>query len=185
MVLLESKENIQKKLQHFQLNTPNGAPVSTSEHMGDKGCLIIVTCNHCPYAQALWERTINDAPKINALGFSMLAINPNINPDYPEDNPQNMQVLIDQHNLPFPYLVDVNQSVVRDLDAQCTPEFFLVDTNMNLIYHGAYDNNWKDPSAVTEQFILSAMESYINTGASGIQKVMPSIGCSIKWINAS
>ena len=48
--------NIGDSLQHFELKNIDGNIVSTY-HMADKSALlVVVTCNHCPYAQAYWPR---------------------------------------------------------------------------------------------------------------------------------
>ena len=42
---------------------------------------------------------------------------------------------------PFPYLYDESQEVARDYEAKCTPEFYLLDREHKLQYHGQFDDS--------------------------------------------
>ena len=180
MVLLESSLGRPfDKFPHFQLMDTNGVHITSEDAMGENGLIVIFTCNHCPYAKALWNRLIIDQPIISAAGFSCLAINPNINPKYPEDSYDNMKTLAKNYQLPFSYLVDHHQDVARQFGATCTPDFFVLNPAMQLIYRGAYDDNWKDSDQVTEKYLINALNKSLTHGY--IQAKHPSIGCSIKW----
>ncbi len=180
MVLRESKlVSIDFKNAHFNLADPLGNMFSRQDLMGEKGLLIVFTCNHCPYAVALWDRLIDLANRVAPRGVKTVAINPNINPDYPSDSPENMKTLIETKKLPFPYLVDSDQAVARLYEAQCTPDIYLLNTSFDCVYHGRFDDNWKDPKAVQSHDLSDAIESLISDLK--ISNSFPSMGCSIKW----
>lgn len=182
MVLLESK-NIKKgtSMPSFNLYDTNGILKSLSQLKGLKGTVIIFTCNHCPYAKAIWGRLIKLHHKFQDHGIEFVAINPNINPDYPEDNPEKMKQLHDSFNLPFSYLIDTDQSVAKQYQAVCTPDIYLLNHDNSLIYHGALDNNWQNENLVTTQYLCDAITSLINKKT--IEFLYPtSMGCSIKWV---
>jgi hypothetical protein len=40
----------------------------------------------------------------------------------------------------FPYLFDESQAVAKSYKAACTPEFYVFDSNLGLIYHGQFDD---------------------------------------------
>ena len=46
-------------------------------------------------------------------GINVLAINPNINPGYPDDSPEEMRKKIKEWGIPFPYLIDDTQKIAR------------------------------------------------------------------------
>jgi thiol-disulfide isomerase/thioredoxin len=71
----------------FELQDPTGMKYSSEQLYGSKGLLVIFTCNHCPYAKAVWPRTIKLAVDAKRVGVNTVGINPNIHPDYPEDAP--------------------------------------------------------------------------------------------------
>ena len=164
----------------FALPDPSGTSHSSDDLMGDKGLLVIFTCNHCPYARAVWPRTIALAEEFAARGIATVAINPNINPDYPEDAPEIMEQKISEWGISFPYLVDESQKVAREYKAQCTPDIYLFDAKKRLVYHGRVDDNWQDEGKVTRRELRGAMENLTN-GKPIDGKQFPSMGCSIKW----
>lgn len=168
------------KMSDFTLKDAYGNEYKGSEQYGDRGLLIAFTCNHCPYAMAVWQRFIDLANHANNLRINTLAINPNIHPDYPQDSPEEMKKKIEQWGLPFPYLIDETQEVARKFKAQCTPDIYLFDKDHKLIYHGRIDDNWEDESKVTKE----ELRDTLNNHAAGLpitNDQKPSMGCSIKW----
>jgi peroxiredoxin len=180
MVLLESPLGGPKTYPQFELNDSFGVKHTSKDLMAENGLIILFTCNHCPYAKALWKRVINDYSVIADAGFSLVAINPNINPNYPDDSPEKMQELVESYGLPFPYLVDELQEIASNYDAVCTPDLFVLDPTMQLLYRGAYDNNWKDESSVSERYLINVVTTTVDQGF--VVAKQPSMGCSIKWV---
>ncbi|OVE80924.1 thioredoxin family protein [bacterium K02(2017)] len=164
----------------FTLNDPAGNSFNNSELMGDKGLLVIFTCNHCPYAIAIWPRTIALANHAKTLGINTVAINPNIHPNYPEDSPEKMQEKITEWGISFPYLVDASQQIAKDYQAQCTPDIYLFNQQEQLVYHGRVDDNWQEESKVTKQELKEAIDNLANDQPIS-KNQYHSIGCSIKW----
>ncbi len=183
MVLLESLNlALGSKMPYFSLKDPFGASHDTTTLMGEKGLVIIFTCNHCPYAIAIWDRIIKAAQPYANLGINIVAINPNINPDYPDDSPEAMALKIQSDQIPFPYLVDETQDIARQYSAQCTPDLYLVGTDMSLIYHGRFDDNWQSPENVSKQDLTLAVHAF-SSQTSIDEHQVPSMGCSIKWVS--
>ena len=147
---------------------------------GPKGLLVAFTCNHCPYALAIWPRLIRLADEVQKIGVNTVAINPNIHPDYPEDAPDQMKLKIKEWKIGFPYLVDETQKVAHLFKAQCTPDLYLFDANQKLVYHGRLDDNWQDEKKVKRQELKEAIENLANNKPI-TPKQFPSMGCSIKW----
>lgn len=164
----------------FALKDTNGTIFQSDRLMGPKGLLVIFTCNHCPYAKAVWPRTIRVAQYAKSLGINTVAINPNMNPDYPEDAPDVMKEKIKEWGIPFPYLIDESQEIARKYDAQCTPDIYLFDAKKKLTYHGRVDDNWQEELKVTKEELKEAITS-VAQGKPVAEKQFPSIGCSIKW----
>lgn len=168
------------KMPDFALKDPRGTPVKGAEAFGDKGLLVVFTCNHCPYAQAVWPRVIAISKEARDLGISTLAINPNINPAYPDDSPEKMAEEIKRRGIPFPYLVDETQKTARAFKAQCTPDIYLFNRERELVYHGRIDDNWKKPEKVTREELRNAIGALARDEAVPTEQ-NPSMGCSIKW----
>ena len=118
------------------------------------------------------------------MGINTVAINPNINPDYPDDSPEAMVRFISQINITFPYLVDETQQTAREFKAQCTPDIYLLDKEGKLAYHGRIDDNWQHEDKVTKHELLAAINALANNlEQAPAEQQKPSMGCSIKWLD--
>lgn len=168
-------------LPDVDLKDIDGRKVKLSDRIGQNGLLVIFTCNHCPYALAVWPRLIRHAVAFRQKEVNTVAINPNIHPDYPEDSISAMKDKIVEWGVDFPYLADETQQVARTFDAQCTPDLYLFDKDEKLYYHGRMDDYWKDEAKVVQQELVSAVGAML-AGQPRPQLQHPSIGCSIKWL---
>lgn len=181
MALVESIDiPLGTTMPQFNLDDPSGTKHSSDSLFGSKGLLVAFTCNHCPYAIAIWPRLIQLAEQAKNLGINTVGINPNIHPNYPQDAPDEMTKKINEWGIGFPYLVDESQQVAKDFKAQCTPDLYLFDGNQKLVYHGRLDDNWKDASAVTQKELQDAITK-LSRGEAINPDQKPSMGCSIKW----
>ncbi|MBQ0740951.1 redoxin domain-containing protein, partial [Aquimarina celericrescens] len=59
----------------------------------------------------------------------------------PQDSPKEMWKTAQKNNSTFPYLFDENQEIAKAYDAACTPDFYLFDTDLKLIYRGQLDDS--------------------------------------------
>ncbi len=143
--------------------------------------LIIVTCNHCKYSQAYWSRLKQLAKKYEEDSLGIVAICGNDASAYPQDSFENMQQLHKQLALPFPYLHDEQQELIKKLGAQRTPEAFLFNNKRELVYQGAIDDNWENEAAIMQVYLEDAIE-YSLDGLEVDYPEIPAVGCTIKWI---
>ena len=148
--------------------------------IGDNGLLIAFICNHCPYVKAVIDRLVHDAAVLKERGVNTAAIMPNDYHSYPEDSPENMMTFINQHRIPFPYLLDENQQVAKAYAAVCTPDFFGLNAEGKLHYRGRLDDARMESADNRQPELLKAMIKVAETGE-GPEHQVPSMGCSIKW----
>ncbi|MFG6081972.1 thioredoxin family protein [Paracoccus litorisediminis] len=165
----------------FLLPDPDGHPFSLSQIAGTRGTLVMFICNHCPYVQAIIDRIARDAAELQKLGIGVVAISANDVTEYPQDGPEHMAIEARKHGFTFPYLYDQSQDVARAYDAQCTPDFFGYNAQLQLQYRGRFDSSRRtaaEPDARRELF--EAMVQIAETGQ-GPREQIASMGCSIKW----
>lgn len=169
----------------FSLPGIDGKTYSLTDVKGDQATLIMFICNHCPYVRSIIDRIVRDVTELQGMGMSAVAICANDAEEYPEDSFENMIRFADQHGFSFPYLQDESQAVAKAYDAVCTPDFFGFDKELGLQYRGRLDASRKEAAApdVRRDLFLS-MKQVIETG-DGPKQQIPSMGCSIKWKNAS
>ncbi len=168
------------QMPQFHLKDSFGQVHSSDQAMGKNGLLVVFTCNHCPYADAQWPRLVRLAGFARKLGINTVAINSNINPDYPGDSPEKMKDKIAELGIDFPYLVDETQDIARAYKAQCTPDPYLFDAQRRLVYHGRIDDSWKDEAKVTSEELKDALQR-LAQGDPMLPQQTPAMGCSIKW----
>ena len=155
--------------------------VSLKQIKGLNGTLIMFICNHCPYVKHVNATIVNLANKYKQDGINFIAISSNDVENYPEDSPKLMKVNALENNYIFPYLYDESQDVAKSYDAACTPDFYLYDSDLLLVYRGQLDDSRPGNGLSCDgKDISNAIECLIN-GEENSQIQKPSIGCNIKW----
>jgi peroxiredoxin len=158
----------------------DGKQVSIAGVRGAKGTLVVFTCNHCPWAKA-WETRIVELGNTYAKrGMGVIAVNSNDPAAYPEDAYETMQERAKQRGMAFPYVVDATSDLARAFGATRTPEAFLFDRKGKLVYHGAIDDNAKEPKKVTARWLHDALESTL-AGKTVAVRESKALGCGIKF----
>ena len=173
------------KAPDFSLEATNRRWYTLEDVMGEKGCVIVFICNHCPYVKAVADRMADDARVLAQEGIGFAAISPNDEIAYPQDSFEHMVTFAEDHEFDFPYLYDETQDVARAYDAQCTPDFFGLNAAGEIQYRGRIDEGRTElPPVGARRELLEAMRLIAETGK-GPERQIPSVGCSIKWKEAS
>ena len=163
------------------LNTIDHTMVSLDEAKGVKGTVIMFICNHCPFVKHVNAELSQLAKDYITKGIKCIAISSNDAKKYPEDAPDKMKENAIQHDFIFPYLYDENQDVAKAYDAACTPDFYIFDKDLKLVYRGQLDNSRPENGIpVTGEDLRYAIENVIY-GKPIDKEQKPSIGCNIKW----
>jgi len=154
---------------------------SLDELKGDKGTVIMFICNHCPYVKHVNATIVEIAKKYQQSGIKFIAISSNDVLNYPEDSPELMKENAIEYNFCFPYLYDETQQTAKVYDAACTPDFYVYNSDLELVYRGQLDdsrpgNNIDCDGADLINAINCLCNDEINT-----RPQKPSIGCNIKW----
>ncbi|MAZ27198.1 MAG: thioredoxin family protein [Cytophagaceae bacterium] len=174
------------KAPHFNLlDTVTKKFVSLEDIQGERGTVIMFICNHCPFVKHVNDEMVRVANDYRVLGFGFVAISSNDVENYPQDGPELMWQNARKYNFTFPYLYDESQAVAKDYDAACTPDFYLFDDALQLVYRGQLDDSRPGNGIpVNGRDLREALDNVLNSRPqNNIQK--PSIGCGIKWKPAS
>ena len=158
-----------------------GGDKSLDELKSDTATVIMFICNHCPYVKHIQTGLVELSNDYIPKGVSFIAINSNDVKNYPDDSPQRMKEVAEMLGYPFPYLFDESQEIARAYDAACTPDFFIYDNDLNLVYRGQMDDSRPgNGKPVTGVDIRHALDELIAGNQLSPEQV-PSIGCNIKW----
>ena len=162
------------------LNTINNEPVISDNYFNKKGTIIMFICNHCPFVIHVLDEIVSITKKYDKE-ISFIAISSNDIVNYPEDSPELMRKLAEEKKFNFPYLYDQTQEVAKKYDAACTPDFFVYNSDKQLVYRGQLDDSRPgNDIPVTGYDLRKAIDSLIN-GEEIDKNQKPSIGCNIKW----
>jgi peroxiredoxin len=155
--------------------------VSIDEVRGERGLLMMFICRHCPFVKHVEKELAAIGKEYAGKGISIVAISSNDADCYSDDSPPSLRRQAEELGFAFPYLFDETQQVARAYDATCTPDFFLFDRKLELVYRGQLDDSRPGNGVpVDGRDLRAAMNALIaGTPISGEQK--PSIGCNIKW----
>ena len=155
--------------------------ITLTSQKSSKANLIIFMCNHCPFVKHINESLSEFAKEYQAKGLSIIAINSNDVENYPEDSPEKMIKLAEENDFDFPYLYDETQDVAKVYSAECTPDFFLFDGDLKLVYRGQYDDSRPgNDIPVSGKDLRSAVDRLLEGREPKLEQ-KPSVGCGIKW----
>ena len=162
-------------------NSVDNQMLSLDQIKGSKGTLIIFMCNHCPYVIHLLDKIVEISNEVKPWGIHTVAISSNNIEAYPQDRPELMKKLAIEKSFRFPYLYDETQEIALAYEAACTPDFYLFDDGLKLVYRGRFDDaRPKNENPITGEDLMKACRN-LHYGAPQEANQIPSMGCGIKW----
>jgi len=151
------------------------------EGRAEHGLLVMFICRHCPFVKHVEKELAALGNEYPNKGIGVVAISSNDADCYSEDSPPALRQQAEKLGFSFPYLYDESQEVARAYDATCTPDFFLFDKDLKLVYRGQLDDSRPGNGIpVTGKDLRGALDALI-AGQPISAEQKPSIGCNIKW----
>jgi peroxiredoxin len=167
---------------HFTLpDVRTGKMVSIDAAAGDGGLVVMFLCNHCPYVKHIYEGVAAFGRDYADSAVGLVAISANDPDAYPDDAPEALAAKADELGLTFPYLFDETQEVAAAYTAACTPDLFVFDADLRLVYRGQFDDARPGNEIEVTGSSLRAAVDAVLAGEPVPTDQRPSIGCSIKW----
>jgi len=158
------------------------------DDVAKNGLLVMFICVHCPYVQYVEQELARIGRDYEGkLGIAAISSNDTI--AYPEDGPEEMKAQALRLDFRFPYLFDESQETARAYNAACTPDLFLFDAGMKLVYRGQLDDSRPrrrdlgNDIPVTGKDLRLAIDDVL-AGRRPDTNQRNSIGCNIKWREA-
>lgn len=162
-------------------DTVSDKNIFLSQDKGEKGTVVMFICNHCPFVKHVNEGIVKLANDYMSKGINFIAISSNDVVNYPEDSPELMKENAEKHKFPFVYLYDETQQVAKRYDAACTPDFYIFNEELKLVYRGQLDDSRPNNGIpVTGKDMREALDRLL-MGEKISEDQKPSIGCGIKW----
>ena len=159
-----------------------GKGVTRDQAKGPKGLLVMFICRHCPFVKHVERELARLGKDYATSGVGIVAICANDAAAQPEDAPASLKQQAEELDFYFPYLHDETQQVAKHYGARCTPDFFLYDSSLRLVYRGQLDDSRpKNDEPVDGHDLRRALDALAAGHGLGEQEQKPSIGCNIKW----
>ncbi len=165
----------------FLLQGTDGRGHSIQNYSGKTAYLVVFMCNHCPFVKPKMKYLKELQDKYASKGLQIFGINSNDTDSYEEDDFEHMKIVAREQGFEFPYLLDETQNVAHSYGAACTPDPFLFDSKMRLVYHGRIDDAHKEPHELAKIHELEDAIKQVLAGEKVSIKEEPSYGCNVKW----
>ena len=163
----------------YEMKSVNGISYSLNNLKEKNGIIILFTCNTCPFV-VKWEdryKLLEELAKKNNIGFAY--VNSNFKKRDGDDSFEEMKKHAKKMNYRFPYLLDEKSKLANSFGAKTTPHIFMFNSNHQLVYKGAIDDNYEDIDKVKEFYLEDAIEQLVKGKRIKVSETMP-VGCSIK-----
>ena len=171
------------KLPEFNLEGIDGKYYKNEDFSDKNGLLVMFICNHCPFVKHINDGLVHFTNDLISKNIGVIGINSNDSSQekYAEDSIEKMKEYASNLGYQFPYVVDEDQTVAKNFTAQCTPDFFLFNSDSKLIYRGQFDfSRPGNDKPVTGESLNEAVELYLASNET-LSTQYPSMGCNIKW----
>jgi len=178
----EAPYNLGDAVLDFELMGVSEESVKLSDAAGDKGVILIFSCNECPYVHKYEQRMIDLHNTYAPQGWPVVAISSNDPARMKGNSYKNMKRRAAEMEFPFAYVYDKDQEQLRRFGATKTPEVFLLTKQgeqLTLAYTGAIDDNPRNAEGVDVKYVEDAIAS-LEAGEEVTTKKTKAIGCGIR-----
>ena len=162
------------------LDTVSGKTLSLTDLKSDVATVVLFICNHCPYVKHINSKLVEVANQYQKKGVQFIAISSNDVETHPQDGPEHMRRVAEEQKYPFPYLYDKTQEIAKAYQAECTPDLFVFDRDLQCVYRGQFDESRPNKGKASGKDLTNALDDII-AGEKVSEKQKPSVGCNIKW----
>ncbi|HMO32100.1 MAG TPA: redoxin domain-containing protein [Lacibacter sp.] len=156
-----------------------GKKYSFNDVKKKNGLLVIFSCNTCPWV--IKNESVADAAYNYALSknVGVIIVNSNEAQREGDDSKERMQEYAKKLKFNWPYVIDENAAMANQFGAKVTPECYLFDKNMKLVYHGAITDNPKTPEESSRDHLKVAIDEMVG-GKTVTMNKSKAMGCTIK-----
>ena len=157
----------------LSLSDTDGKAVALSSLKGTNGTVLIFVATRCPVSNGYNERMTKLASDYKAKGVNVIGINSNVT-----ESPSEIKSHAADKGFTFPVLVDKGSVIADKLEAQVTPEAYLIDAAGKLVYRGRIDNS-RSGDGITSSELREAIDATL-AGKAVAKTEVRAFGCSIK-----
>ncbi len=162
--------------ENFTLNDYNGNKHELRDYTNNKAIVVMFIATRCPVSNDYNERMIELYEDYADKSVTFLGINSNkIEPV------KEMKEHAEKHGFQFPVLKDHENVIADRFSATRTPEVYVLDPELNVVYHGRIDDSQRE-SQVESQDLRKALDEVL-AGKPVSNPETKAFGCTIKKVD--
>jgi hypothetical protein len=158
----------------------SGNEVTLNASKQENGLLVVFSCNTCPFVIKHQAAILETGKLAKASKVGYILVNSNEAKRDNDDSFGAMKTYASKQGYDFAYAVDKNSSLADAFGATRTPEAFLFDKNLKLVYKGAYTDD-SDPANAKAFYLNDAIKA-LRDGKEIAVTSSKSVGCGIKRV---
>jgi hypothetical protein len=157
----------------------SGKSLSFNDVKKKNGLLVVFSCNTCPWVIKNQQVATEGYGYALSKEVGVIVLNSNEGQRDAADSKDAMAEYAKDQNYRWPYVIDENSIMANAFGAKVTPECYLFDKDMKLVYHGAITDNPKTPSESTRDHLKVAIDELVS-GKTVSMSTSKAMGCGIK-----
>ncbi len=157
----------------------SGKEFSFNDVKKKNGLLVVFSCNTCPWVVKNQQVATEGYNYALSKDIGVIVLNSNETQRNGDDSKERMKEYAKEQQYKWPYVMDDNSVMADAFGAKVTPECYLFDKDMKLVYHGAITDNPKTPSESTRDHLKVAVDEMV-TGKTVRMNKSKAMGCGIK-----
>lgn len=165
-----------KKAENFTLNDLDGKAHSLEQYKDAKAIVLIWISTECPVSNDYNTRMAALYEQYKEKEVVFLGINSN-----KAESIDEIKAHADKNNLRFTILKDPGNAIADKFAASFTPEAYVLNGNLELLYHGRIDDSRRE-SGITKRDLSAALDEILEGKNVSVSKTK-AFGCTIKRVN--
>lgn len=175
MVVLTGASVASNSVDDFTLNDYHGNAHTLSQYNDSKAIVLLFVSTKCPISNAYNERMEALNKEYSGKGVTVLGINSN-----KAESVDKIKEHAEKHGFTFPVLKDEKNVIADRLSASVTPEAYVLNSNLELLYQGRIDDS-KNESKIKSKDLRKTLDEVLAGKAVSVDKTK-AFGCTIKRI---
>ncbi len=164
------------QVQNFSLADYDGNEHALTDYRDSKAIVLMFISTRCPVSNDYNERMARLYADYRDKGVAFIGINSN-----KEEDLEEIKTHAREHNFAFPILKDKNNVIADRLGATVTPEIYVLNSELELLYHGRIDDSRRE-SGVKTRDLRQALDEILAGKPVSVSRTK-AFGCTIKRVD--
>lgn len=163
------------RAENFKLKDYNGKEYQLTDFKESKAIVIMFIATQCPVSNAYNERMAQLNKDYKNKGITLIGINSN-----KQEYVAEIKVHAKENDLGFVILKDEKNIIADKFNATVTPEVYVLNQNLEILYHGRIDDS-RDNEKVKSNDLRKVLDEILS-GKKVTTTQTKAFGCTIKRV---